>query len=122
MRRQTRSSIAAALIGALTLSSIGFAPAQAAPAKQQQAEEAAAVELSARSRRHSRHRHHHHRYRSDNRAALQMFGLMLGTIASLAAADRARSDCRRYGYCDGYRDGYRHAPPPYYRYRRYDPY
>ena len=48
-----------------------------------------------------------------------MFGMVMGTIASIAAADRARSDCRRYGYCYY---GYRYAPPPPYYYygpRRY---
>jgi hypothetical protein len=54
---------------------------------------------------------------------LRAFGLIAGTIASIASAEEARRDCRRYGYCDY---GYGYAPPPYDyyrpRYRYYYPY
>jgi hypothetical protein len=63
----------------------------------------------------------HYLYHYGNRAALRAFGLIAGTIASIAAAEKARRDCRRYGYRD-----YGYAPPPYYyyrpRYRYYYPY
>jgi hypothetical protein len=74
---------------------------------------------SASSARHYRHYSHHY----GNRAALRAFGLIAGTIASIASAEEARRDCRRYGYCDY---GYGYAPPPYDyyrpRYRYYYPY
>ena len=87
MSRTMRVSIAAALAGLLALTALG--PAQA------------------------RHYHHHRHYygHHGNRAALRAFGLIAGTIASIAAAEQARRDCRRYGYCYG--DGYGYGPPPY---------
>jgi hypothetical protein len=95
MQRTMRVSVAAALAGVLAFAVIG--PAQA---------------------RHYRHYSHHY----GNRAALHAFGLIAGTIASIAAAEEARRDCRSYGYCYY---GYGYAPPPYYyhpRYRYYYPY
>lgn len=92
MHRTMRISLAAALAGLLALAAIG--PAQA------------------------RHDHPYDRH-NGNRAALRAFGFIAGTIASIAAAEEARRDCRRYGYCYGY--GY--GPPPYYYrhgYRYYD--
>jgi hypothetical protein len=80
-------------------------PAFAAPADSQA--------LSARS-----HHHHHHRHYGNSRAALRMFGLMAGTIASIAAANEARDEWR-------YRYEYGYPPPPpygYYGYRPYYPY
>ena len=70
------------------------------------------VSLSARSHHH--YRHHHYRHSDNSRAALRMFGLVAGTIASVAAADAARDDWHRGYY------GYPPPPPygygPYYRY------
>lgn len=72
---------------------------------------AGALALSARSHHHYRH---HYRHYGNSRAALRMFGLVAGTIASAAAADEWRR-----GYDDG---GYYDYPPPAYRYGPYYPY
>jgi hypothetical protein len=102
-----RSSIATALAAAVALTAVNLGPAQAAPAKQPQATAASTLDLSAR-KRHYRH------YRND-RAALQMFGMVAGAIAGIAAAEQSRRYYRRgYGYYDY--DGY---PPPPYGYRPY---
>ncbi len=91
MRIAFRRSLAAALVGALALSTIPLAPAQAA------------------------HRHwHHHR---GNAAVLGAVAGMFGTIAALAAADRYRNDYY-YDYDGGpyydapygYYGGYGYAP------------
>lgn len=104
--RVLRSSIAAALATAVALSAFNVAPVQAAPAKQPQAKSAETLDLSAR-KRHYRH------YRND-RAALQMFGMVAGTIAGIAAAEQSRRYYRRgYGYY-GYDDYPPPPPPPYY--------
>ena len=69
--------------------------------------------LSARAN-HYRHHFHHYRHYGGGRAALRMFGMMAGTIASIAAAQEARDEWRhRYYY------GY---PPPPYGYDGYGPY
>jgi len=98
-----RSSIAFAVVGAIALTAITIAPVQAASAKQPQAQSAATLDLSARKR------HYHRHYRND-RAALQMFGIVAGTIAGIAAAEESRRYYRRgYGYYGDY-----DYPPPYY--------
>jgi hypothetical protein len=108
MRRTIRGSIVAALAGALALSALDLGPAQALPVKQQQASGYATLDLSARRRHHRYYRHY-----GGNRAALRAFGIIAGTIASIAAAEAARRDCRYYGGCY-YGYGYRYGPPPYY--------
>jgi hypothetical protein len=113
MRRTIRGSIVAALAGALALSALDPGPAQAVPVKQQQASGPTTLDLSAR-RRH----HHYYRHYGSNRAALRAFGLVAGTIASIAAAEAARRDCRYYGGCY-YDYGYRYGPPRYYYRHRY---
>ncbi|MCK9907979.1 hypothetical protein MXD81_02465 [Microbacteriaceae bacterium K1510] len=101
-----RSSIASAVAGVIALTAINIAPAQAASAKQPQAQSAATLDLSARKR------HYHRHYRND-RAALQMFGMVAGTIAGIAAAEESRRYYRRgYGYYGDY--GYPPPPSPYY--------
>jgi hypothetical protein len=115
MRRTIRGSIVAALAGALALSALDLGPAQAVPVKQQQASGPATLDLSARRRHHRYYRHY-----GSNRAALRAFGIVAGTIASIAAAEAARRDCRYYGGCYY---GYGYGPPPYYyRPRHYDYY
>lgn len=109
MRCTFRSPVAAVLAAAMTLSTLTLTLAQATASKPQ-IKAPATLDLSARSR------HRHHRYHDNSAAAFRMFGLMMGTIATIAAADRARSDCRRYGYCYY---GYGPPPPYYYGYRRY---
>ena len=110
MRRTLRSSITAALAATLALTAFNLSPAQAAPAKKPQAQAAATVDLNARQRRHYR--------RGNDQAALQMFGIIAGTIAGIAAAEESRRYYRRgYGYDGGY--GYRYAPPPDYGYGPY---
>lgn len=52
--------------------------------------------------------------RSSLAAALHMFGALVGMIAGLAVADKARSDCQRCTDCCRYYG--------YYRYRPYYPY
>jgi hypothetical protein len=110
MRRTIRGSFVAALVGALALSALDPGPAQAAPVKQQQASGPATLDMSARRR--------HYRHYGSNRAALRAFGLIAGTIASVAAAEAARRDCRYYGGCY-YDYGYRYGPPRYYYRHRY---
>jgi hypothetical protein len=70
---------------------IGAASAADA-SKQPRAEQGTTFELSARKR-------HHHYRRGNSRAAMQMFGMVAGTIASIAAAQHARNYYDRY---DGY--------------------
>ena len=113
MRRTIRGSIVAALAGALALSALDPGPAQAVPVKQQQACGPTTLDLSAR-RRH----HHYYRHYGSNRAALRAFGIITGTIASIAAAEAARRDCRYYGDCY-YGYAYRYGPPQYYYPYRY---
>ncbi len=107
MKNLLRSSIAAALTVALMLPVLPGA-AQAAGAKRPQAEAAQTLDLSARKR-------HYHR-RGDSRAAMQMFGMFLGTVATIAAASEARRHRHRYYGHYGY------PPPPPYGYYRYGPY
>jgi hypothetical protein len=108
--RILRSSLAAALAATVALTAVDIGAAQAAPANKPQAQ-AATLDLSARKR------HYHRHYRND-RAALQMFGMVAGTITGIAAAEQSRRYYRRgYGY-DDYYDGY---PPPAY-YGGYGPY
>lgn len=99
MTHKLRGSIAALVVGALALTSFPLASAQAASGKQPQAS-AATIDLSARKR-------HYYRRGGDSRAAMAMFGMVAGTIASIAAAEEARRYRERYGY------GYYGGPPPY---------
>lgn len=121
MRRPYRGSIAAAVAGVLALTSFNLGSAQAAsapPPPRVQAggtlvsdtQASGTVELSARKR-------HRHYRRGNSRAALQMFGMVLGTIAAIAAAEEARRYRHRHGYYRYY--GY---PPPPYGYNGYGPY
>jgi hypothetical protein len=73
--------------------------------------------LAAAGPAQARHYRHYSRHYGD-RAALQAFGFIAGTIASIAAAEEARRDCRAYGYCGGY-GYYGYGPPPYYYRHRY---
>lgn len=91
MRTKFRNSVAAALIGAVALTSFNLAPAQAASTKAPQATGSATTDFSARRYRH----------RGNNAAALAMFGLVAGGIAAAVAADR-------------YNDGYYYGGGPYY--------
>jgi hypothetical protein len=102
-----RSSIAAALAVTVALTAVNLGPAQAAPAKQPQAKPAETLDLSA-------HRRHYRHYRND-RAALQMFGMVAGTIAGIAAAEQSRRHYRHgYGHY-----GYHDYPPHYYGHGHY---
>ena len=110
MRCTFRSSIATALAAAMALSTLALAPAGAAAAGPQ-IKAPTTLDLSARRR--------HHRYNGNNAAALRMFGMMMGTIAGLAARDRYRDGY--YAYYGGpyynrpYYGGYSYGPV--YRYR-----
>jgi len=104
MRNKFRNSVAAALIGAVTLTSFNLTPAQAASTNAPQATKSATTDFSARRYRH----------RGNSAAALAMFGLVAGSIAAAAAADRYDDGCcyggpyyGGYGYGGGY--GYRHG-------------
>jgi hypothetical protein len=104
-------TVAAALTGALALTSLNMTPAQAGSAKPQVANAATTTDLSAR------------RYRGGNNAAVvgAVVGLF-GTIAAIAAAERYREGyyyrgspyygsygyARPYGYAPVYRYRYRH--------------
>jgi hypothetical protein len=83
MRITMRRSVAAALAGALALSTIALAPAQAASDT--------TIFSSVR-----KHRHHH-----GNAAAFGAVAGMFGIIAGLAAADRYGDNYYYYGYDDG---------------------
>ncbi len=90
MRKTFRSSLAVALAAAVTVTSFGLTPAQAAPKQTPQAthqlSKSVTTDISARRR-----------YRGNNNAAaLAMFGLVAGGIAAMAANDR---------YNDGYYGG-----------------
>jgi len=98
-----RSSIAVALAAALTLTALPFGASQAnAASRKPEAAAAGTLDLSARKR-------HYHR-RGNSRAAMQMFGMVLGTIGTIAAAEEARR--YRHSYYGPY--GYGYAPRPYY--------
>ncbi|HEU5017300.1 MAG TPA: hypothetical protein VFT69_04950 [Pseudolabrys sp.] len=117
MNRHFRTPLVAALAAGLTLSSFGFA-AQAAPSQQPEVRDAmASVALSARKRHHHRHYRHH---RGGERAALQAFGLIAGTIASIAAANAWRDRCGYYdcGYYD-YGPRYYYRPYRHHRWRHW---
>lgn len=104
MRNKIRGSVVVALAAALTLTSLNFTPAQAAPKNAAQAvaaETTVTTDLSARRYRH----------RGNSAAALAMFGLVAGAIAASAAADRY-DDGYYYGgggYYGGRGYGYRHG-------------
>ncbi|MFN3655800.1 MAG: hypothetical protein ACK4UO_00935 [Pseudolabrys sp.] len=103
-----RGSIALALAAALTVGALplGVPQASAAP-KKPEAAAVGTIDLSARKR-------HYHR-RGNSRAAMQMFGMVLGTIGAIAAAEEARRYRHRfYGHY-----GYGYPPPP--RYYGYGP-
>ena len=83
-----RSPIAAVLAAAMALRTLTLTSAQVRASKPQ-IKALATLDLSLRSR------HRHYRHHGDSAAAFRMFRLMMGTNASIAAAERARSDCRR---------------------------
>ena len=99
MRTSIRRSVAAALAGAIALTTLNLAPAQAASTK--------GVQASATTTTISARRHWHH----GNGAALGAVAGMFGLIAGLAAADAYRNDY--YGY---YGPAYYGYPSPYYGY------
>lgn len=86
MRNKIRGSIVVALAAAVMLTSFNLSPAQAASKNTPQVANAATTDFSARRYRH----------RGNNAAALAMFGIVAGSIAAAAAADR---------YDDGYYGG-----------------
>ena len=91
--KKFRGSVIVALAAALAVTSFNITPVQAASAGQQEAKPAVTVDLSARSR-------HHRYYRSNRggqRAAVAMFGMMMGTMAAMAARDRYRDRGYYYG-------------------------
>jgi uncharacterized membrane protein YidH (DUF202 family) len=97
----TNRAMAVATATAIALTSFGVGSgALAAPVKTSQAGAQTATEFSARARHHRSHRRHH-----GNAAALGLFAATLGTIATIAAADRYRE---RYYYDGPY--GYGGAP------------
>jgi hypothetical protein len=103
---RTGKLLAILSVVALAVSVVGVTPSGATPAgmsaKHAGAVRATSDEVSARKRGHVRH------YRSGNRAALQTFGAIAGTIGGIIAADQARR-------------AYRHYYNPYYSYG-YSPY
>jgi hypothetical protein len=111
MRPFTSRSLVGVLAGALVLTSLPAGATQSAaqptpispkPAITQiSADQAIATDFSARKRRHVRRGH------NNGAAALAAFGLIAGTIATIAANERRRDYYDRYGY--GY---YRYGPPP----------
>ena len=108
MQNPLRGSIAAVLAAAVGLSPLAASAVQAAGSRQPQVETAGTLDLSARKR---------HYRRGNSRAAMQMFGMVLGTIGTIAAAEEARR--YRHRYYGHY--GYGYAPPPPYYYG-YGPY
>ena len=106
MRNKIRGSIVVALAAAVALTSFNLSPAQAAPKNTPQVANAVTTDFSARRYRH----------RGNNAAALAMFGIVAGTIAAAAAADRY-NDGYYYGgygggpyaYGGGRGYGYRHG-------------
>jgi hypothetical protein len=94
MHTSIRRSLAAALTGALALSTISLAPAEAASAKSGVRAKQGAITFSAR-RRHN----------PGGAIVLGAVAGLFGTIAALAARDR---------YYDEYYGPYYYAPPSYY--------
>ena len=103
MNRRLHRSLAVVVAAGLMFSSFDGA-AQAVPAQGVQAQSPASLTLSARKR------HRHYRSRAGERAALRAFGIIAGTIATIAAAQAARD---RYDDCCY--DRYYYGGPP----RRY---
>lgn len=103
MRPVASRSIVAALTGALVLGLLPVGGAHAASsAKSQVATPAAATDTVTDFSARRRH------YRGNGgAAALAAFGMIAGTIATIAANERRRDYYDRYGY--GY---YGYAPPP----------
>jgi len=92
-----RRFAAAALVAALTLTSLDLAPAYAASSKAPQASQTTTLDFSARRR----YRHY------GNRAAVGAVLGMFGTIAAIATANSYRDDYY-------YGDSYYYGPGPYY--------
>lgn len=103
MQNPLRGSIAAVLAAAVGLSPLAAGAVQAAGARQPQVEAAGTLDLSARKR---------HYRRGNSRAAVQIFGMFLGTVAAIAAAEEARRYRHRHRYYGYY--GYPPPPPPHY--------
>lgn len=105
MRSTVSRSIAAALAGALVLTSLPVGAAQSTAASRptvthaSPAHDATVTDFSARRR--------HARSHNNGAAALAAFGLIAGTIATIAANERRHDYYERRGY--GY---YGYAPPP----------
>jgi len=113
MRKTIRGAAALIVASALAASSIGVSAAGAAPAHPEKTSQT--ISLSARSHHHHYRHHYYHHHHGNGRAALRMFGAMVGMIGALAARD----ECRDYGGCYY---GYGYPPPSYYygpRYYRY---
>lgn len=114
MNSHFRTSLVAALAAGLTLSAFNF-PAEAAPSQRSEVQNGANSTLLSARKRH----HHVRHYYNGERAALRTFGLIAGSIASIAAANEWRDHCGYYdcGYYGGYY-GYGYAPRYYYYYHR----
>lgn len=106
--RTTSRAIAAALAGALLLTSLPVAQAASSQKSGPGLTQAAATATDISARR---------RHRGNSAAALAAFGLIAGTIATIAANQERRDYYERYGgygYGGGY--GYYGPPRPYYGY------
>ena len=105
MKQKSKGLLALATAGAIALTAVAPLPAIAAPVKKPTTieQQSGALEIGARKR----HRRHSNR---DAAVALGMFGAVAGTIASIAAAERARKYERSYGY---YGYGHPYGPGPY---------
>jgi len=101
MRPIASRSIAAVLAGALTLGLLPTGAAQAAGPKSPIVKPAAASDAVTDFSARRRHYHRGH----GGAAALAAFGMIAGTIATIAAEERRRDYYDRYGY-------YGYAPPP----------
>ena len=106
MRKTIRGAAALMVASALAASSIGVSAAGAAPARHPE-KTSQTIALSAHSHHHHHYRHYYHHHHGNGRAALRMFGVMVGMIGALAARD----ECRDYGGCYY---GYAYPPPSYY--------
>lgn len=92
------------MVGALVTTNVAVAGSRDAGLRNA---EATVTDVSARKRRH----------RGNNAAAAAMFGMVAGTIASIAAAQAHRDRVRRYHYHHGYHPHYGYRP--HYGYQAY---
>jgi len=119
MKTTVSRSIAALLAGALVVTSLPAVAAQPAPVKPAVAQMGGTSVDAGLTSDFSARKRHVRRGHNNGAAALAAFGLIAGTIATIAANERRNDYYDRYGYGNGYGYyGYAPPPPPRHYYNR----